>query len=243
VYDITSGTNTIITGLSTGVTYYVWVKAQNSVGTSEFSPSASGTPTVSPAAPGMPNVTPGDRRLTVSWTAVVCATAYEVWFGTTNNSTQAARWGTDITSGTDPIITGLSAGVTYYVWVKAKNSDGTSGFSPSASGMPNIGYAEGITITLSMEDETIGGFPNSLTIYKLGDGSDPDYVRTLTITIPVNPDYTEYRWFVDGIQKGVSNSITLDAAQYPLGRHTVTAVVKKAGVYYSKEMAFTVVYE
>jgi hypothetical protein len=99
------------------------------------------------------------------------------------------------------------------------------------------GSVGSINITLPIEDESIGGFPYDTTIYKR---RNP---QALTITIPANPAYTEYRWFVDSVQKDSSNTITLDALDYPVGYHSVSVMVKKADVYYSKEITFTVVYE
>jgi hypothetical protein len=130
-----------LTGLENGTAYYVWVKAKNSAGTSGFSPSASGTPqaaTVTPDAPVAPTVTAGERQLIVSWTAVSGATAYEVWYGTADDSGAAQKHGEDITALTT-IITSLENGTAYYVWVKAKNSVGTSGFSPPANKAPYAG--------------------------------------------------------------------------------------------------------
>jgi hypothetical protein len=138
--DIT-GTSLTITSLSNGVTRYVWVKAKNSIGVSGFSPMASGTPsaaTAIPAAPGAPTVTAGLQQLTVSWTAVEGASAYEVWAGISNDSAAATKRGDDVTSGLSAIISGLNNDTAYYVWVKAKNHIGTSGFSPAASGMPSL---------------------------------------------------------------------------------------------------------
>ena len=95
-----------------------------------------------PSAPATaPTITAGSGQLTVSWRAVEGATVYEVWTGTANNSNTAAKWGSDV-SGLSAVITGLTNGTTYYVWVKAKNNVGTSGFSPVASGTPSkIGRA------------------------------------------------------------------------------------------------------
>jgi hypothetical protein len=87
-----------------------------------------------PAAPSTPTVSPGDTQLTVTWTAVEGATAYEVYYGTSSDSGSASKYGTDVTSGTSTTITGLTNGTTYYLWVRAKNSTGTSGFSPQGSG-------------------------------------------------------------------------------------------------------------
>jgi hypothetical protein len=135
--DVTGVTKTI-TGLANGTSYYVWVKAKNSVGTSGLSPSASGTPQAVPTAPGAPaapTVNAGDRQLTITWTAVTGATAYEVWHGTEDNAENAQKSGDNVTDVTNTIA-GLANGTTYYVWVKAKNSAGTSGFGPAASGIP-----------------------------------------------------------------------------------------------------------
>jgi hypothetical protein len=128
--DVTATTCTI-NGLTNGTTYFVWLKAKNSAGTSGFSSSASGT--VAPSAPGMPVITSGAaNQMTVSWTAVTGATAYEVWYNTVNDTSSATKLGIDII-GTTCNISGLTSSTTYYVWLKAKNAAGTSGFSPSGS--------------------------------------------------------------------------------------------------------------
>jgi hypothetical protein len=140
--DITA-TSAVITGLTNSTTYYVWVKAKNNIGTSGFSPSANRAPAASattPSAPGTPTISVADRQLTVSWTPVVRATAYEVWYGTSNASADASQFGGDVTTVASAVITGLDNGTSYYVWVKAKNSGGTSNFNTTAaSGIPTAG--------------------------------------------------------------------------------------------------------
>jgi hypothetical protein len=132
-----AGASVVVAELDNGATYYVWVRAKNSVGTSAFSPAASGTPQapVAPAAPARPVVTAGNGQLTVTWTPVVDATAYEVWHGESANSADAQQFGGDV-AGAAATITGFDKYIKRYVWVKAKNSAGESGFSPSASGIP-----------------------------------------------------------------------------------------------------------
>jgi hypothetical protein len=138
--DITGGvTETVITGLTNGTTYYVWIKAKNSVGTSDFSPPANGTPSalsVAPQAPTVPAVSIGNEQITVTWTAVDGAMAYEIWLGTSNSSASAAKNGDDESDSLSRTISGLTNGTAYYIWLKAKNDAGTSGFSPSANGKP-----------------------------------------------------------------------------------------------------------
>jgi len=145
-----AGLSSVITGLSNGTTYYIWIKAKNAIGTSNFSPMASGTPsafTVTPQTPATaPSVSIGDGQITVSWSAVEGTTAYEVWIGTANNSASASKNGTDISASLSKTIDSLSNGTTYYIWIKAKNNIGASGFSPVASGKP---IANATTPTLS----------------------------------------------------------------------------------------------
>ena len=140
--DLTATTCTI-TGLFSGATYWVWLKAKNQSGVSGFS--APATVTLVPGIPGMPLLTPGANQLTASWAAVAGATVYEVYYGTTSDSSLAAQYGGDI-SGTTCTITGLTDGTVYNVWLKAKNSAGTSGLSapatvllpPDAPGSPTL---------------------------------------------------------------------------------------------------------
>jgi hypothetical protein len=87
-----------------------------------------------PTIPGAPRAMGGDGQVFVYWDAVPDAASYEVWYGTENNSASAAKF-QDV-SGTNVYITGLTNSTTYYVWLKAKNEAGTSGFSGAASGTP-----------------------------------------------------------------------------------------------------------
>jgi hypothetical protein len=133
-----SGTSCIIEDLDTGTTYYIWLKARNSYGTSAFGPVASGTPygPAVPAAPGAATVTPGNGQLSLTWTAVSGTTYYEVWYNDENSTATASSYSTYITATTSTI-TGLANNTTYYMWLKARNSYGTSGFGPVASGTPS----------------------------------------------------------------------------------------------------------
>jgi hypothetical protein len=70
----------------------------------------------------------------LAWTASAGASAYEVWRATTNSSSSATKVSTTDVTTTSFIDTTATAGQTYYYFVKAKNTAGTSGFSASASG-------------------------------------------------------------------------------------------------------------
>lgn len=108
----------------------------------------SGSSATAPTAPGAATVVSGNAQLALSWSAVANATAYEVWYHTANDSSEATRFGSDITA-TTTVLTGLNNGTMYYLWLKAKNSAGTSGFGPVASGTPSAppvpGESENVT--------------------------------------------------------------------------------------------------
>lgn len=144
-----AGTSCNITGLTSSTTYYIWLKAKNSAGTSGFSSYASQT--VIPDIP-VPVVTAGTNQLTVTWTVVSGATAYEVWYGILSNNASANKFGSDVTT-TSCTITGLTNGTTYYVWLKAKNNGGTTGFSSLASGTVTPGAPGTPVITSGMANQ------------------------------------------------------------------------------------------
>jgi len=71
----------------------------------------------------------------VSWAGVVNATSYIIYCGTSNSSSSATQYGGEII-GNKYTITDLPLGA-YYIWIKAKNTAGTSAFSlPANSGYP-----------------------------------------------------------------------------------------------------------
>jgi hypothetical protein len=88
-----------------------------------------------PAKPVITSVVPGDGSLTVTWGTVSGAESYEVYHHTSNTTTGVTKFGTEFTS-TTTTITGLTNGTSYYVWVKSKNSAGSSDFSIGKSGIP-----------------------------------------------------------------------------------------------------------
>jgi hypothetical protein len=123
----------------------------------------SGCPTETPgdqdsglplAAPPAVQITARDQALVVTWTRVVALQGvdptYTVYYGTSSNPDNAAKWPELITPGeTNPNLVTVTInklpnsdaplinGVTYYVWVRCNYQGfGESNFCPTAYGMP-----------------------------------------------------------------------------------------------------------
>jgi hypothetical protein len=220
-----TGTSATITGLTNGTLYYVWLKAKNAGGSSGFSPVSSTTPVPPPpAAPAAPTLTPGFAQIAVSWTEVTGATAYNVFYNTTNNSSTAAQSGGDYT-GTSATITGLTNGTLYYVWLKAKNAGGSSGFSSVSSCRlpPNPPAAPTLVSSdtkLNVSWATVSGataynvFYNTVNNSSTATQFGSDYTGTsATITGLVN--YTTYYVWLKAKNSGGSSPFSPSASKIP----------------------------
>jgi len=88
-----------------------------------------------------------------------------------------------------------------------------------------------------IEDETVGGFAANITVSKTG--------ATKTHQLQAAAGYASYEWYVDGIRKTADAGsgdryFTIKAADYAVGKHTLTIIVWKNGRPYSNEQSFTV---
>ena len=142
---IVRGLDYTATGLTNGTTYYFWVTAANSAGTSSSSDVAPAAPaataavvTTAPGAPAGLKATAGQGQVTLSWVAPASSngsaiTSYDIYVG----ATRAFRGGlpsfVSKGAGTSYVVTGLSAGTAYYFEVAAVNARGAGPVSPVAS--------------------------------------------------------------------------------------------------------------
>jgi hypothetical protein len=222
-----SGTSITLTGLVNGTTYYIWLRAKNNIGAGDFSAMATGIPSLFEATPlepsSAPSVSVGDARLVLNWQAVEGAISYEIWVGTTTNQTSAEKRGNDVSSPSGTI-TGLSNGTTYYIWIKAKNNVGTSGFSPMASGKP-IANMGAVTLVsgnrqLTASWSTVAG-ADQYEVYYSTNNSIPTIpaqtVSTTTATITnLTNGTTYYVWVKSKNNTGLGNASTVVNGK-PLG--------------------------
>jgi fibronectin type 3 domain-containing protein len=140
-------TSVTITGVTLSTTYYVWVEAVNSGGTTMSGAKSVITPAL--AVP-VPVLTPQDGGLTVSWEPVLLANSYNVYYAAASTP-PGTPYQSNIT-GTSLTITGLANGAAYYVWVEAVNSDETA-MSGAVSGVPQVVFV--LEYTVSSEPEFI----------------------------------------------------------------------------------------
>lgn len=100
-------------------------------------------------------------KVMISWNAVSGATGYNVYRNTandTNNADKIFSTGLGVTSGDD---TAVTAGITYYYWVKAKTTNTVSAFSS-----PDTGHAGCIPLVVAPSgiSATDGSFPDKVVV-------------------------------------------------------------------------------
>jgi hypothetical protein len=105
----------------------------------------------------------------------------------------------------------------------------SAGFVPLTSG----------AITLTLDDQGQGAF--SQTFFTINKGGSPNgATRQITLTGTWDAGHTP-QWSIDnGLQTSAGNSITIDAATLNTGGHSVTLIVYKNGVPWSKTLDFAV---
>ncbi len=159
-------------GAVAGTTYYYWVKAVNSSGTSAFSASDVGYLGSSVATLNVPTrVSASDgaysNLVRVTWSAVTNALYYELWRNTSNSSVSASFLA-QTTNGLTYDDATVVAGVTYCYWVKAKNAQTVSAFSDpdggyaamsTVSGYANLEVSDVILLPIT---QRVGGHPGAV---------------------------------------------------------------------------------
>ena len=139
-----AGTETLSLGHLAAGTYYVRVYGYAALSYSllVIPPQAQ---QVAPVAPATPATVAASSTYSdgvhLAWTAPSGATGYQVWRSTTNDSTTAAELTTTDVTATSYVDTTAVVGTTYYYWIVADNSVGSSGYSADASGVRVSGPA------------------------------------------------------------------------------------------------------
>jgi hypothetical protein len=122
-------TNTVIAGLSAGVTYQYRVRSSDGAGLSDYSNTISALTLPAAPAPGAAtSVT--SSSFTVSWPAITGASGYYAEVSTDAGfSANLPLYNNLLVSATSQTVNGLSAGTTYYLRLKSTNASGNSPLS------------------------------------------------------------------------------------------------------------------
>jgi YVTN family beta-propeller protein len=211
LWDIVTINNTVsklgISGLSTGLTYYWQVQSLGSGGAASAYSNCFDFSVDPPAPTGlMPanGATEVSLTPTLSWSASSGATAYDVYLGTTNTPSLAIS---NITATSYAPFT-LSASTTYYWYVVAKNTQGstnsatfsfTTGAAPAApTGLVPTNGATGVSLTPTLSWSAASG-ATAYGVY-LGTTNSPALaISNITATSYAPPALsagTTYYWYV-----------------------------------------------
>lgn len=168
-----------------GESYYYWVKARNSYGTSSFFYSDLGYRKCPvPSAPTNLSASDGDyeNRVRLSWGGVSEASGYDIYRAASSGGAKALIGSVETTNYDD---TSADCGVSYYYWVKAVNSTGESVFSSHAEGSLSCSNGGG-------DSASIGSLP-APTGLSATDGDFVDKIRLKWSAASGATDYDIYR--------------------------------------------------
>lgn len=128
-----TGTSDVVSGLSAGTTYQYRIRAANASGQSANSGTISQI-TVPPTPAGVNTTGAEQTQFTISWTASLGAVDYLLDVSSDNFATFVTGYnGKVVTITSDNVTSGLLAGNTYQVRVRARNAGGTSPNSSTAT--------------------------------------------------------------------------------------------------------------
>jgi fibronectin type 3 domain-containing protein len=148
----------------------------------------------------------------ITWNASSGATGYEIWRNTSDTTNSAGLLGTATSTTYDD--TTATAGTTYYYWLKASNSYGTSPFSSSDSGYRRASTPGQVAFATSSYtvNENAGSIALTVTRSLGSDGAASVNYSTQNGTASAGTDYTSasgtLSWS-DGDSAGKTITVTI----------------------------------
>jgi len=234
------------------VIYYYWIRAKtvtahgqeflSKFSNSEMGYRAPSTSTLDPPSGLAASDGTYTNKVRVAWNLVTGAGMYEVWRNTINSIGYAAILSTTTNLNYDD--TNVTANITYYYWVRARNPIAASTFS-----MPDVGFAAPVTGTGSADLTAlnlvflpgvlgVGDHPGAVSLMLINYG--PDSVVTPNARVGIdfylsgNTNFgdTDDIWFgnySDDVALGVSSYLTLPFSA--VARQDLTIPAVAAGAY------------
>jgi len=147
------------TNLTFNTKYYYWIKAYNQSGSSGFSQMLS-PQTFNTKPTGLNIVSVKKKSIELKWDRIKNVSGYTLFRHTFNNPNEAIAVAGFPHSVTNCADRGLLQNTTYYYWVKAHNSFGSSGFSDPASATTPAGRKpDSMHMKKALFDTSIGEIP------------------------------------------------------------------------------------
>lgn len=182
-------------------------------------------------APKKPTLTAKYGSIEASWDAIDGATSYRVYYGTTATPPEEpVRTVTENTA----LITGLENESSYYVWVRAVNSEKVSILSPPAY----INLSPMYTISYTLNGGTGNTNPPSYTVKD----------ATITLSDPVRSGYTFDGWYdnaemsgsaIRTIPSGSSENKHL-YAKWSIATYTITYILNGGTISVTNPSTYTI---
>ena len=151
-----NATNYLDTGASPGQTYYYWVSATNSSGSSAKSSSDSGYRKL--ATVSITAATDGAHldKVALTWTDIAGETGYGIWRDTDGDPAGGGWLGTAAADATSYDDSTATPGQQYTYWVRATNSSSASQSDFQGSGEGGYVKLAAVSLTAASDDQTTG---------------------------------------------------------------------------------------
>ena len=223
-------TNTILTGLTSGTAYYVWVRSVCSAGLNSVWTSSINFTTLTATCDTVPSAVVSNITTTTAildWTAPASApVSYDVYYSTSatvpTSSTTPSSSG--ITS-TSYILTGLTSGTTYYVWIRSNCGSTNSAWASrisfttltAACDTPTVVMVSNITTTTASVSWTAPATaPTGYDVYYSTSATAPTSTTTPTVSVTtttasltgLTAGTTYYLWVRSNCGSGVYSTWT-----------------------------------
>ena len=207
-----------------GITYYYYVTATNSIGTSPNSNEASATP-AAPTVPSAPQnlaAKGGNAQVSLTWSAPSSnggspITSYNIYRGTTSGGEGATPLASVSGSTTSYTDSGLTNGQAYYYTVAAVNSVGPSLPSNEASATPQQTPTLSVSVSTDKSSYTRGSTVH-ITV-TVTSSSSPVSGASVTVTV-TNPNGSTSHG------SGTTNSGGHVSFSYAVGKHPLVGTYK-----------------
>ncbi len=245
-----AGTNSSVSGLAAGITYYYRVRGVNATGASASSSTIT-TITISAAPATSAATVIGTNTFTANWSAATGAASYRLDVSTLITFTSFVSGYNNLTvAGTSSVVSGLGGNTTYYYRVRAVNASGTSSNSstittltapviPTASAATQVavasfyanwGSAAGAT-SYRLDVSTSSGFSGFIT------GYNNLTVATAGKSVTGLTQKTLYYYRVRACNSaGCSASSNVISVDIPDQNYVVTTIIQKENITNSTEI-------